>query len=264
MRYFNLLIVLSLLVFSCKEDCNCPEDDTNNDVEKKEFSFDNDLIAYWDFDDGTSKDVSGNENHGEFRNDFDLTEGIWNGAVELFGAPAQNHVEGNGGYIKLPSISFKQLDEFTIALWVNEKSVAWYQGDSYFFIGNTTREGWLGISHSGADVDSTMYVKYSVGSIEGGIDPIKVPFDYSHRGKWIFYAMTYKDGKISAYRNDILEGELEQEVKYLDTDILIGSTFYTYNGDWYCTRLNAIFDEIRVYSIALNQEQISKLYNMTP
>ena len=196
------------------------------------------LVAYWSFDAGSGKDVkddSGNGHDGVIVDAADWVDGKFGKALD-FGA--------GGGYVDVPDDDALDLsDEVTVMGWCNlNEAIAGQKrlmskNDSIFFLFDF-----------GAPTTLDFLVKPNNDFVEATTE-----FEV---GKWYHFAGTYDGDSLRIYIN----GEMESEkggvppIATSDLDLWIGA------DDWQpdISNFPGILDDIRIYSVALTNEQIKK------
>ncbi|MCX6159103.1 MAG: hypothetical protein NTY74_14075 [Ignavibacteriae bacterium] len=230
-----------------------------NDLSNNTFSITNlilgnGLIAYYPFE-GNGNDYSGNGNNGIIVNNCTFDEGILGTGVRTYGSDVYNQ----GSYVKLPSFNFQTRQNFTISMWVKEESMAHPHGDAYFWSGFHDI-GWLGIGHF---MDS---LRFAVGGTLWQ-NTIAYPFDNTDLNKFVFYSMVYDNGIMKAYKNATLIGTKASSVNifYKDSTALNKIWWGNFNTmNQAVSRLNGVFDEVRIYNRSLTLTEIQQLYNQVP
>jgi len=265
---FSLAILALAMLGSCKQlkdpiDCGCDTKDSVN--------LNKDLILYYNFEDGSAKDISGNNNDGFLQNETYKVNGKQGNGLRLVGKGISTN---EGGHVDLPIINFSGLGDFSISLWVFEENWTYEGGNAYFSWGDET-SGILGIfSQWGRPrYDLSRHTKFSVGSTwsyyDDNSDPnniLMLDKSYSDSEKlntWVFYALNYKNGVIYAYRNGEMIGSLAQKVKIGLSKGGINRHWW-HNGAQSSSRMTGIVDEFRVYKRALNDNEIKRLYFTLP
>jgi len=205
------------------------------------------LLAWWNFDDGTAKDQTGHGYDGLLVNNPKFISGYdGNGyAVEFQGYGINTY---NGSHILLPWIDFTQYEEFTIMFWGKISSFSHEAGEAFFFYGDH-EEGWLGIMVHVAQPDyyGPLYIQFSVGSnlnYFNQVKPISILFDHSLFNKWVHYQLTYKNGTLFAYIDGKLVGTKGQNIHLTSHKGAMASHFWDGNVS---TRMNGAIDDVRIY-----------------
>jgi len=219
------------------------------------------LIAYWSFDNQTVMDGSGNGYNGAMFNNPTFVAGKKGKAISLVSLGDQTT---NGSYVTLPAIPFNSYSEFSICLWVYEKSMAG-GGGSYICFGDENY-GKLSIDHESWRPDVyTNKLQFSVGAAWNDIQypnyyitPLLIDYDISGINKWVHYAMTYSNGSLKAYRNGVKIGTLSQNIKVSTTKAGLGIIYWN-NGSSAGTRFTGYLDEVRIYNKELTLSEISNL-----
>ena len=266
MKYF-FVALLSISVFSCRDfdDIIDPGDDDGTPPTPST-NIDEGLIAYWNFDDGTAHDVSGNNNHGKIYNHPAIVRGVKGHALKFQGYGENTH---RGDYISIPMIDFENMDEFSISMWVNEDRFTYFHGDAYIFFGDWT-DGCLtigDITHYPHDPNVTkthLYFATGMQLINSKVygNPAYYPFDESFRNNWVHYCMVYNNGLVHAFINGQLVSKSRQKVKISGDNAVIGGSYW-YSGKVFCSRFTGMMDEIRIYDKALDFDEITELYHYT-
>lgn len=245
MKYFISLLLFSLTLNS-------------------QIDLDRGLIANWSFDDETAKDFSGNGNDGIIRSTHEFVEGKFGRGLQLI---SQGN---NGGWVDIPSFDFEKMDCFAISLWINYTSVN-FEGGFLIHFGDH-QYGCLGINYHTLRpvINQNFYLQYSVGSVHypfgtDNFDELIKPIEYRYEqsklyNNWNHMLMNYKDGVIYAYLNGQLIDSLEQDVRVRNNNAAIGRHWWK-DGGSSSSRLNAIFDEVRIYERCLSDEEIEELFD---
>jgi hypothetical protein len=226
------------------------------------------LVAHWTFDDKNTEDISGNEYHGTPVNTVDYAPGF-DGigfAARLYGREFKIAEDGNmsliGSHILLPKINFDSLGDFSVTMWVKENELYLWEGESYIFWGDYS-QGWLGMGVFpllDGTGNPTLYSTYAVGARQNYIDdipPYRDFFDYDLKYKWVFYALIYENGRISAYRNRELLGTYDQQINIFGDFAAIGC--HKMAGDSLSARLSMDVDDIRIYHGILQEDDLKVL-----
>ena len=221
-----------------------------------------DLILYYSFDDNDASDQSGNGNNGILKNNPSFVTGKSGLAARLIG---NDQLDGNGSHILLPSINFSTMNEFTIALWVNEESLQYSAGEAYINFGNASN-GWIGISNFIKPPENTeLVINFSVGCEAYNNyerqQPVWFPFNLSNRNKWVHYSLTYKNGTTTGYIDGISVGYENHSIGTIENVAAIGKHWWNYNGTHSATSMTFKVDEVRVYKRALSNSEVKALAN---
>jgi hypothetical protein len=91
---------------------------------------------------------------------------------------------------------------------------------------------------------------------------ISVPYDAADRGRWVHYALTYRDGRLAAFRHGRLLGETPARISIDGDRAAIGRHWWS-SGAGTSTRLQGAVDDFRIYDRALSAEQITQFHNAT-
>lgn len=220
------------------------------------------LIAYWNFDDGTANDKSGNGYHGTIMNNVQFVDGVYCKGARLVGSGYYYTSTPPGGHILLPKIDFSGWNELSLCMWVNEEDMTHYHGENYIFFGYNN-DGWLGISNHFLHSDSKLKTSYAVGGI-GDNNVVFYPFDYSNRNKWMFYCLTYKNGMMRTYVNCELVDSMETTINVSsDYFAAIGRTWWTYGSERRTSaRFIGTIDEVMLFDHCLQHSEINEYCNI--
>ncbi len=233
------------------------------------------LIAYWNFDDGTAMDQSGNNYNGIIRNFPKKIPGVnrINKAFHFTGQGYESIVDEEGkdtlrgDFIELPYIDFKNLNEFTITLWVKEIGLSMpNHGEAYIWFGNQAT-GWIGIDHcrqhSVPEPSFNVIINYTSGSkLKDTITPISVPFDSTtERNKWILYTLVYNNGEMSVYKNNQFFGKKLQSnnVEYKTAGLAV-HWWVKDSMNKVSSRFIGDIDEVMIFNKALTIDEINEIY----
>jgi hypothetical protein len=201
------------------------------------------LILYYPFN-GNANDESNNGNHGTIYGTHQFVKRIIGNSLRL-----------QGGYVSLPFINFSSLQEFSICLWVNEEGMSNSDGEAYVWFGDH-HNGWLGIAHFLNEIN------FSVGSrLDNSPTPIALSFDNSDLNKDVLYCATYSHSVMKAYKNANLIGEKQQAVDISGRNSALAKHWW-YAGSSSSTRFTGTFDEVLIYSRALSDSEIRRLYSL--
>jgi len=199
--------------------------------------------AWWNFDDGTASDVSGNGNKGTIHGGAYFTDETPNYMLgKSLSFDGTNYVDcGNG-----PSLNIT--DAITIEVWVkpanapltNRGIVGKNDGDSYKYyygIGTTWGTGYRGMVKVGGNHYSSPPVSLSI-------------------GQWSHLVMTYDGETLRFYVN----GKLASQNTDLSGKIKEAPTEHVYINYSSPPRWEGLIDEVRIYSQALPEQAIREHY----
>jgi hypothetical protein len=186
------------------------------------------LIAYWGFDDGAgtiATDYSGNGYNGILAGSPVWVQGKINGALQ-----------GNNSSVTA-TFAFAPTN-FSVAFWINPSILANYNnwiGNSWgAFVIHTTSEGAI---YCGTDV----YTR--IGPTQDGIYVVN---------QWAHMAFTFNAGVGTLYKNGVViasKSGMSNSAAWTNFTIGVGSNL--------CAKI----DDVRVYSRALTQDDITALFN---
>lgn len=224
------------------------------------YSASDSLLAYWSFDDGTARDVTGNGYDGTMMNNSIPVAGIVGGALHFQGKGYYILANGNpadiGDHILLPPIDLHSLEEFTITLWVYHESFSHWGGESYFWLGHH-KYGWLGIINTPEPPYYTYfpyYLQFSVGGYDVDKNMIKTIFKDQFVNHWVCYALVYDNGKLIVYVNGVKIEEKTIKVNYRLNLCAIARHWWLYEGEERTSaRFTGSIDEVKIYKKALGE-----------
>ena len=205
------------------------------------------VVGAWLLD-GNAEDSSGLGNHGQ----IDTTNGVPKWPNGKFGQAMQT----NGAFIVIPhSVSFN-LDNITIAAWINpaervndarilDKGV---DGDPYHAYS-------LQISDNpdNTDKDTKLQFRSSIGGKKPWVgSDAEIPLN-----TWTHVAATYDGTRTAIYINGKLEKAVDASGELLknENDIYIGD--YQFSD----RHFSGLLDEVLLFNVALSEEDISSLMN---
>lgn len=245
-----------------KDKYSFSESDINSfQVKNSEFITNDNLILHYTFDESNALDVSGNGMDGTLKNNPTFVSGKIGLAARLVGT---SDLKGTGSHILLPKIDFKSLNSFTIALWVKEESIDYSNGESYINWGNAST-GWIGISNFAKPPEqTTLAYNFSVGCEAADYyvrqKPLWVTYNIQNRNRWMHFTLIFSGGFTSGYIDGIKVGTISHSINTVDNLGAIGKHWWTYNGNiGSSTSMTFQVDDVRVYNIALSDDQIRKL-----
>ena len=208
------------------------------------------LLLHYTFDrdgEGRLTDRSGQGRHGTLHNEHAFVVGVAGKALEVRGTGDTGDA---GGHALLPFIDFTALEQFTVALWVNERGMSDEHGEAYVVFGADRKVGVedsLGISHFNDGI---------IFRVGGAL--VRAPFDQADRNRWVHYALTYQGGAIRGYKDGRLVGEAKGPVVLVGKQAALGRHWWDH-GAATSARFIGAFDELRIYRRALSPSQIERL-----
>ena len=208
----------------------------------------NGLLGYWSFSEGTGSvvhDFSGNNNHGTLVNSPEWGGGVRGGSLKF---------DGINQHVNLGT--FTDLDgatAFTVAMWIKPKSLPVSGHQGLFARGSTNqRVPWIWC-WDGASYLYTQIETVGQGASDGNLGTTNVT-----QGVWTHVVFTW-DGSLVKYFLNAVVGA--------GTDATLDDTLSATNGFNYIgyvsgfTYFNGAIDDVRIYSRALSQPEITTLYN---
>jgi hypothetical protein len=218
-------------------------------------SFDEGLVGYWNFNEGTGiivHDSSGNGNDGGIVGDTQWVNGVEGTGLLLNG----------DDIVAIPDNSVLNPSQITLCCWVKLNRLAygngWQSNQSQMMIckgGDRTPGAYL-LCQGGSD-PSNLFVALLIGEYWNGNAVLGYfPFETDH---WYFVAGTYDGNIMKIYLNGVLLASKEVG------NISVGNgspLYFSYNDvSGYPYFLDGVLDEERVYNKALSEEEIWLLYS---
>ncbi len=212
---------------------------TNSDELKKG------LVAYYPFN-GNANDESGNENHGELRNDPTLVSDRFGNANSAY------DFDGVNDYIYVPHSESIDLDEkISISVWVVLEQINSYNMIISKRYGDTTQYQ-LGVRGAEGYGDLNFFTSVSK---PGNDHDISYSFPTQ---QWVHMVVTADDvtDETKYYINGEYVGTNTSDVllRSTKTELRIGENTWS-NGYWEGT-----IDDIRIYNRVLDESEIQSLY----
>ncbi|MCX6678922.1 MAG: LamG domain-containing protein [Methanothrix sp.] len=212
------------------------------------FTLDNGLVAYYSFDDGTARDVSGNGNDGTIEGAI-VSDGKINQAL---------YFDGINDYVDIPrSIQ----DSFSIVFWVNTTQTGgsgqWWAGNGLVDADQCDITDDFGVSLLGSKAS------FGVGSRSPQIDTTIQSVKNINDDNWHQIAATRKKetGEIKLYVDGSLETSGMGKSNSLTAPPYIGIGNEPCNVYHDRRWFNGAIDEVRIYGRELGAEEILSLYN---
>lgn len=207
-----------------------------------------DLIFYWKFDEGVgmlAKDVSGYGMHGILKNAGWTENGKIGKALSI-----ENSIKG---YVETEAKNLEIIKEFTVSFWMYRKGPSGSGDEGLVSRNQYGRPFFIKITKAGK-------IKAFIRGINSGV---YVTANTSVQNNlWNHVVLTYRSGEIKIYINGnldkvdtTLKGDLYYDGKKYS--IRVGSTD-TSNFSMY-----GYYDEVRIYTRALNSSDVKALYDGT-
>jgi hypothetical protein len=194
------------------------------------------LVAYWKMDDGSGTiviDSSGNENHGTFVGNPVWVDGKYDGGLQ-----------GNKNGFNV-TFNFAPT-QFTVAFWIYPQALGNY----------IDQIGANGCNWTGFEIHTTSGGAVYVGT-DLGTRITSTPDGTYEVNKWIHIVFTYKSGVGTLYKNG--------NVIASKSGMTAPATWSSFGSKTVNTDLQAILDEVCIYSRALSQDDVTELYlNVIP
>jgi len=210
----------------------------------------NHLIAHFSMEHvagGKLVDQSSAGKDGSLRGAHRSVDGMDGKAIHFRGL---NSTGTAGGHAELPFIDFNELKEFTVALWVKHEDTTDDHGEAFVCYGFDQGSTFDGSVCIGSFFDQIQF--------RTGTGMITIPQPPEDLGRWIHYAMSYRDGVLRAYKNGEKAGEKKLEVAVKGNKAALAQHWWA-NGSMTSTRFIGAMDELRVYDRALGPIDIKQL-----
>jgi hypothetical protein len=213
---------------------------------------DDDLIAYWSFDQCDATDVSGNGFDGVIGGDPANTtcvDGVKGKALRFQGIDAT--FSDRGGHVLIPFIDLVAQGDFSVCMWVNEEAMEYPHGEAYVFFGDHTS--------GGIYILNSTVTQFGYDDSGPGLEQIEIDFDASFVGRFIHYCLVYRAGEMQAYIQSDLRGALRFDLPVLPAKTAAIARHWWYEGAASSTRFTGSIDEVRIYGRALAEYEIRLL-----
>lgn len=215
------------------------------------------MLAYYPFT-GNANDISGNNHNGTFMNgaalDADKCQ-IPNNACILSGNVNQ---DGSNIYVAIPNI-INGLDELTISIWVKYSNITTTKYGEAFVsygvlpkLGNTSTAIYYNAPNNTVD--------FTVRTDQGTFS-CSTPFDQAWVDNFTHFAFSYNGSEIIGYVNGdyVADAAASGTVESINDYAGIGKHWWD-NGNASSTRINGVFDELKVYECGVDEEGIRDIY----
>ncbi|MBE2188997.1 MAG: carboxypeptidase regulatory-like domain-containing protein [Candidatus Kapabacteria bacterium] len=229
------------------------------DPEEPDIDFDDKIVVHYEFN-SNAQDSGPNQKHGissgvSYTND---RKGNSNSAIQFSGS--------SNSSLEVPNVSTFNLSEFTYSCWLKPKS---NYGTAYNgFIDFISRWG-----HWGESAQSFAFSLGSSGKIKGMMYELR-NIDWAHpsnytffetsqsvpAGTWSHIALTYKSNQLTIY----LDGEVILNTFSVkpQSSQMYGLTIGKRPDDNQRSYYAGEMDDLRLYNVALNANQIKKLFKL--
>jgi hypothetical protein len=217
------------------------------------------LVAYYNFNNGSLKDSSGNNNHITFSNAVKTTD---------------RYGRANNAYLFNGSSSYMQVANSTslnpstgITLMATFKPAGFYNGSCS--VNQVFGKGWndyidghytlrfVSAAGCGAPTDTSREYPYGAyGNLNGRPSAAAETF-YLHTNQWYNLVYTFNDGVASLYINGVLKSSVSANLLFTanSQDLFIGK-----HGDpQYPYWFNGTIDEVRIYNKGLCAAAVKQL-----
>jgi hypothetical protein len=219
------------------------------------------LVGYWKFDEGsgsTASDSSGKDNNGNLSSYQDTLLPQWvngkNGTALKF--------DGNNDFVLVPDFS-NIYSTVTVMAWVYLPAGAHY-GDSSIL----SKDAANGTPNLDLVIhDDVGHVGFGLGS--GGQYTFVTSVGYVPRNVWTHVAATYDGSLIKIYISDNLDSTHSWTSGFNPNNgmpLCIGASNYqgAAGGSSHGFCINGTLDDVRIYNIALSQQDVQTAMNSVP
>jgi hypothetical protein len=206
-----------------------------------------------DVDSGTIKDTWGS-NNGTINNGGDST---MTGATGIGHTGEAFQFDGNNDYVDTGGNPFSTAGSFTVSCWAYSNGpISAGNGWRPILGTESSDHGFqIGRSYEGAS-GTGGHEAYFLNVINNGSSNFIYQDKQPIHEKWLHFAGLFDGNSIRLYINGVEVAFTPAPDRTLGKDLLIGSV-HTNSFNW-----NGKIDEVRIYSEALTQQQIWKLYNI--
>ncbi len=200
-----------------------------------------DLVAHWSFDDAgdLGKDVSGNDNNGEIKNN------VTSSADGKVGSCAHFDIADRAHIVVPHSDSLNMEEALTIEAWLNPDTV-----NAWMSFGVKGDKCWGAFINAGGSAIFDAGGQW-ISSAAGTIKP----------GEWQHIVVAYDAEASKVYRNGQLstQGPGIPQIGTNNEPVIIGGTGN--NGILNRDEFNGFIDELKIYDHFLTEEEIQKSMN---
>lgn len=235
-----------------------PPADTLTDGLILHYSFDNDVGT-------TAVDDSGNGNDGTLANGPTHVNGVIGNGLQVQGNASV--FSSAGQHVVLPAMDIVSMGEFTASLWVIDAFVNQYD-EAYMSFGE------MGGENNAAGISIHQFL---AGSVSAGTNYALIGQDANSGYVWVpgqpaddrqalLWTLTYANGTMKLYKSGLLAGQLDNVVLEATTTegYLARHVWWWSGAKRTSTRLNAVFDDVRVYNRALSASEVQQLHDLAP
>jgi hypothetical protein len=200
------------------------------------------LVAYYKFDEGAGvvvTDHSGNELHGQIVGSPQWTEGHAGGAL-LF--------NGNDSYVDCGNDPrFNITKEISLMAWVKPFDIGDGQHNPWITKGD---HSWALKEYQDGQCEFFVY--------DSGWLSVRKDLDASYNDQWHHYAGVYDGAQLRLFFDGNLESIVDHAGSIESSDYAV---HLAHNAEVSDRFFNGLLDEVRIYNIALSDEQIKAVYN---
>ena len=216
------------------------------------------LVGYWNFDDGSANDSSGNANHGIFQNGASAAANVANATAGTMSLS----VSGGTQHVLVPhDPSLSLSTEITITAWVNPVGANWggilakspsdgggtnQAGNYELRLQNNAGQNFQWLYEAGPGINSTI-------TLAGGVGPAI--------GQWSHIALTHDSaGNYSFYVNGVQTSTMVVGSAFAFGRVTNSNPLYLGSRADLFTTFNGNLDEISIWDEALSPQQIADIH----
>lgn len=224
-------------------------------------SLTNGLVAHYKFE-GNANDESGNSNHATPAGNYIyVTNDFTGGAIRIIGDNSQFYA--GGGHVMLPAFTTNLNSGFTCSLWVRDEvpGTGASDAENYVFFASSPAAGpkaWISLNNW-----NPPFVGFLVG--DGNAQAFN-PWHYinlsTYPANWKHLAIVSAPDKFACYLNG---------TKIFQTNVsynLFPAPYSALGRTWWqsgtSARMSCTYDNVRIYSRVLADQEIQELFNSEP
>ncbi len=239
--------------------------DTVRTYESSEALFMDDLVGWWDFDEGegtTAYDLSGNGNDGTLKNGPVWVEGVSGKALEFDGDDDCVSVADPG--------DLKLVNDFSVSFWFNTDVIrSEVKGDEGTYFLSCTADSqdsqYTGFAVDGYGGVGDLWDSVRVWKATGSSSLERLQYSGGHDGRWHHVVTVFSStGGMLLF----VDGELEESNAGFTSDVYYDSTSPYFwlgalnNDAGREMEYEGLLDDSQVYNTALTSDEISALYTL--
>lgn len=208
------------------------------------------LIAYYPFD-GNANDASGNGNHATAYNDYSYVPGSLGDAIHLVGSGDTGLV---GGHVRLPSLPFNTMDEFTIGMWVNHQGNTSGPGESFISFGDSDGGHRVQIHYNYAGTS----LPNSTLSFDTGSGQVSTNYGANFLNNWQHLTLRADSGTLTGFVNGQSVGTDSFALNSMVSNAALGAHWWS-GGSSSSNRFIGSIDDVRIWDRALSASEVGAL-----